>query len=134
MESLLIFILFVLAMIILLYQPRHLYLTNSKKPNQIINHQLEIKTNQKTKDNRIQFQSPFIFMNQKCIQSGRLQGDRISLVECNPNDPYQKWSIKGQQIQSLENHLCMETIMNNDQIRMWDCDSDLQAQKWNWTL
>jgi hypothetical protein len=110
-------------------------MSNKNKPNQILNHKLEM-INDKNKNIKdcIQFQSQHLILDQKCIQSGNLQGDRISLEKCDEEKKSQKWKIlNNNQIQSLSNHLCMETIGNNNEIRMWDCDSDLNSQKWNWT-
>jgi hypothetical protein len=58
-------------------------------------------------------------------------GDRVFVQECN-SSLEQKWSYDEttKLFQSKKNKKCMESIMNQEQIRMMDCDSDLLVQKW----
>ncbi len=67
--------------------------------------------------------------NGKCMEAGKLEGDRVSYQTCNDSN-LQLWKYEQMNWINKENNLCMETIGNSDEIRMWKCDSELISQKW----
>jgi hypothetical protein len=67
--------------------------------------------------------------NGNCLEAGKLEGDRVSHQKCNDSS-LQKWKYEQTNLINAENNLCMETIGNSDEIRMWKCDEELLSQKW----
>lgn len=145
MKSLWIFILLFVFAILLIYILRQekqnqkfsnrSILINMNKPDQILNHQIRmIKSSSFNKEKdiwKLDLSGMIINSDNKCMIAGNLPGDRVILSDCKVMDDKKLWKYENQNLISLSNQLCMESIANSDEIRMWHCDSDFNSQKWS---